>query len=30
MYSGKNSNRPATEYDLAGLEDILIQEGLLD
>ena len=30
MYSGKNSNRPATEYDLAGLERILNQEGLLD
>ena len=30
IYSGKNHNRPETEYDLAGLEDILIQEGLLD
>ena len=30
IYSGKDHNRPETEYDLAGLEDILIQEGLLD
>ena len=29
IYRGKN-NGPETEYDLAGLEDILIQEGLLD